>query len=241
MITHVADAAPGIVMVFTALCCMATKNLLVWNRFFLTQAFVITMNLIAEQSTTIPSSYGYARCKNYLGISKPEEDHFAFSPTGSCVAMIWSGHVFHTMLGSYMLGLVVEAQWPRFRRRLCKSCSTAPLLKTVIVTTLALGEMSLLVLDKGHYTVDMFLAILIALLTFTNSNIEYWIFHVNPFISGLVPERSVPMRNGDMKELLRLAQNKPPFVSSEEETEYTSSEDESSSPPSTPDQLHLVE
>merc|ERR1712224_1016220 len=107
--------------------CIFVRNLRLWNRLFMTQSFVILLNCGAEQCTMMPSSYGYPRCLAYMGISGPEEDSFSFSPTGSCVAMIWSGHVFHTMLGAYIIGLVLEKRYPSLKRHIRAPSKGSPL------------------------------------------------------------------------------------------------------------------
>lgn len=203
IVTTFADGLPGLMLLGTATLCGITKNLLIWNRFLMTQAFIILLNLIAEQSTMLPASYGLKRCKEYLGVKSAAEDTFSFSPTGSCVAMIWSGHVFHMMIGGYMIGLVLEQQFPALKRRACWGTPSAPLLKSVIVIVLAVFETSILVIDKGHYTVDMFLAMVISMLTFTNDNVEYWVFRVNPFIRNVIPPAAAPMKHGQLKEIIR--------------------------------------
>jgi len=203
IVTQIADALPGLMLFSTAIACAVTKNLLIWNRFLMTQSFVIVLNFVAEQSTMLPSSYGFKRCKAYLGINSAAEDRYQFSATGSCVAMIWSGHVFHMMIGGYMIGLVLEERFPGLKRRTFWGSRSAPLLKSVVVVVLACIEMSILVIDKGHYTVDMFLAMIISMLTFTNDNVEYWLFHVNPFIRSVVPARDQPMKHGQLRAIIK--------------------------------------
>jgi len=183
--TPISDTFPAVLLVLTALYIIIRGHYVIANRLFLTQGFLILLNTLVENGTTIPSSYGYDRCVRYLGITDSRDVNFGVNLTGSCAAMIWSGHTMHTLLAAYMLGKGLEKDFPSLAGpRICGVFHV----KSVIVILLGLIEAFFLVMAHAHYTVDMLLAIIIGLLTLTNHSIKVFCLRLNPWLCSMIPE-----------------------------------------------------
>jgi len=172
LVTSIGDALPGVALVLGLVLCIVTKDIEVWSITILNQTFLMFFNAICEFSTLMPSSYGYDRCMDYLGIKSADDYKFSVNLTGSCVAMIWSGHTIHTMLGTYATCTIVGRHYgcAGFLRRTCNG--SGPEGRTVVMWLAATLVAALLLLNKGHYTVDIELAILIGSLTLTNDSLR---------------------------------------------------------------------
>lgn len=204
-LTAAHDTLPGICLLTACVIIICSGDLRVWNRYMFSEALIISMINLCQQSTLIPSSYGYKRCTEYLGITSSKDDFFQVKATGSCVAMIWSGHVFHAMLGSYMAITCLERRYPWFRKRL-PGCTNGPLLKTFFVVLIAGAELTMILIDKAHYTQDVEISIIICLLVFTNDHLEYYFFILNPFMRWVVGDR--PYKRARMKADLKDARQR---------------------------------
>lgn len=171
-ITQFADTLPIISLGAAAMVCLSTKDSKLWGRLCHLQGFMLLLNGIAENSTTIPSSYGYDRCLDYMGISGPEEDKWSINLTGSCAAMLWSGHTFHFMLGVFVVlwGLQKHFHFHSLTQP-AFGCEYSPQKLDFIVMFAGIFIALPLILNHGHYTVDIFLALLISQLAFTNDRL----------------------------------------------------------------------
>lgn len=168
-VTIMSDLASALPLVVAGLLCVVKKDALWWARMFNIQSFMMVFNTIAEQVTVMPSSYGYGRCLTYLGISGPAENTFNINPTGSCAAMLWSGHTFHCMLGVYVLSQVLEEHYDGNQWWSKHPCGLAgPSVRTLMTVFSGIVLGSMLLANKGHYTVDIFLAMFIGTLALTN-------------------------------------------------------------------------
>lgn len=111
--TGVSDTFPLLILGLCTFYLVVYQHFVVINRCLLTQSFLISLNALAENLTILPSSYGYERCLDYLGInSSADLPGFSFSPTGTCSAMIWSGHCVHTLIAGHMLGCAIAEDHP---------------------------------------------------------------------------------------------------------------------------------
>jgi len=139
---------------------------------------------VAETITTLPGAAGYAWCvKSKLGLESTETDaskmlSFRFNPSGSCSDMMWSGHTCNALLGSYLIYSCLERLYPAFRKSLCG---------TVRVRTLVAGSVGILqgnmaLLNRMHYSVDVFVALLIMTLLLSNDKFRYFVARLNPFL-----------------------------------------------------------
>ena len=73
----------------------------------------------------MPSSYGYVRCLDYLGIANSTQATYGLagaSLNGSCAAMIWSGHT---------AGVILAIYYTRARRGPHAQCTPTPYPHTV--------------------------------------------------------------------------------------------------------------
>lgn len=166
-VTVISDAAPGVLLGLAGVLCLLRCDSLLWARLFHLQALFMFLNGIAENVTILPATYGYQRCIAYMHISGPEEDSFGLKPTGSCAAMIWSGHTFHTVLGVYIITCVLEKDfgWRALSKPIC---GCGPKLRIVVWLSSGIVIAVPLLLNKAHYPVDIFLALVIAMLAFSN-------------------------------------------------------------------------
>merc|ERR1712232_1074543 len=89
-VTKVGDAVPMVVFFGGLVLCIVTKDIEVFSITLLNQSFLVFWNAICEFVTVMPSSYGYGRCLNYLGINSPDDYKFTVNISGSCVSMLWS-------------------------------------------------------------------------------------------------------------------------------------------------------
>ena len=169
-LSQLADTVPLVALVTAVFLCVITKDLEAWAIAIHNQTLLIFLNAICEASTVIPSSYGYERCKDYLGIEEASEYTAGFNFTGSCVAMIWSGHTIHTMIGVYASCTVLARHFgcSFLRSSFCGVAEYRTIFMWIAAGVLAV----LLLLDKGHYTVDIQLAVIIGTLTLTHESLQ---------------------------------------------------------------------
>lgn len=73
--------------------------------------------------------------------------------SGSCAAIIWSGHTVGTILGIYYLLSALKVR--RLDAGIFGGCG--PSLKVVLALIGAICEASLLLGSAGHYSIDSFL------------------------------------------------------------------------------------
>eukprot|EP00441_Pelagodinium_beii_P000803 CAMPEP_0197689444 /NCGR_PEP_ID=MMETSP1338-20131121/106848_1 /TAXON_ID=43686 ORGANISM="Pelagodinium beii, Strain RCC1491" /NCGR_SAMPLE_ID=MMETSP1338 /ASSEMBLY_ACC=CAM_ASM_000754 /LENGTH=280 /DNA_ID=CAMNT_0043271777 /DNA_START=1 /DNA_END=843 /DNA_ORIENTATION=- len=174
-LTTISDILPAVGLVATVVLCIITKDIDVWAMFTMSMSFLTFFNAICEASTVIPSSYGYDRCLDYLGIKSAVEYRFSVNLTGSCVAMLWSGHTVNVMLPTYaictLLGRHYACTW------LLQSSKIGPEGRTLFMWLAAAVMSTLLLLNKGHYTMDIEIAILMATLTLTHDTLQAYLTH----------------------------------------------------------------
>lgn len=173
-LTQVGDALPGILMVVGVALCGYSCNLTLWALFFNTQSFIIALNCAVEQVTMMPSSYGYKRCLTYMGIHGPAEDKFSLNPAGSCAAMLWSGHTFHTLLGIFTICTALSEGW-KMKVLTAPTCGNGPEVRTWLMLLGAFVIAVLLLANKGHYTVDILLATIVTILALTNDSLTRYL------------------------------------------------------------------
>lgn len=175
ILTTISDILPGVGLFVTSVLCISSKDIDVWAMYTMSMSFLTFFNGICEASTVIPSSYGYDRCLDYLGIKSAAQYAFSLNLTGSCVAMVWSGHTVQTMLASYaictLLGRHYACSW------LLRSSKIGPEGRTLFMWLAAAIMSTLLLLNKGHYTLDIEIAILMATLTLTHDTLQTYMTH----------------------------------------------------------------
>jgi hypothetical protein len=191
-VTTVSDIIPMILFFGALVLCILTKDIEVFSITLLNQSFLVFWNAICEYVTVPPSSYGYDRCLDYLGIKSPAEYKFTVNISGSCVSMLWSGHTSMQIIGTFALCTVLARHYG-FGGLLRKMCNgNGPEGRTVAMWFAAVVEAVLLLLDKGHYTVDILLALIITTLTLTNASLRAYESRIfikqATFVAGLGKE-----------------------------------------------------
>lgn len=188
----IADTVPFACLLIGLGSCIVQRYADLANHVAMTFLFLCIWNGIVENITVIPSSYGYDRCVNYLGLgdakfTAPKSQHYEFSIglMGTCTAMMWSGHTQQTMLGIYGLLSGLERRWPKsfLTRKIGKKYSGVSV-KTVIVNFSALIEGILLICNFGHYASDIIVGFFVTALCLSNGKIKYWCTRMNPFLKG---------------------------------------------------------
>lgn len=181
---HVSNAIPQAAVVACVLACALARDLVTLNMLCVAQALAYLLNAVSENVTIVPSSYGYARCLDYLGV-RGSGDLAAglslsnFQLNGSCAAMMWSGHTTTTMLGVYFA---------------CRACGldrgacrhdTGPTWCTLLALLAATFETALLLADAAHYTNDCYISILLTSVVVTHPSFARLARSVNPFIGRM--------------------------------------------------------
>ncbi|CAD7938959.1 unnamed protein product [Amoebophrya sp. A25] len=150
------------------------------------------LNGIAENTTTLPSSFGYERCLKKSGIEHGDDHTYAVAnTTGSCAAMMWSGHTFTVILCLWSVTLGLEDQFPAlFSKRLNigKWISISP--RAFLLYGVTAFEMLIILIDHGHYTVDLYIACLLGWFIFSNDRMLFYFYYMNPFVGEIPYERN---------------------------------------------------
>ncbi|CAD7926757.1 unnamed protein product [Amoebophrya sp. A120] len=186
-------------------------------------------NGIAENVTILPSSFGYERCLDRNGINHGDDHKYQWSnTTGSCAAMMWSGHTFVTYLACWGLLQGFRTHFPAYwtgrpfdssssasttttddgsagqanqdpkspastvQPKLYASGSKKELLRNIFVPTrsqiflytMVVLEMFLLIIDHSHYTVDVYIALILAQLTLSSDRLKFYLYYLNPYTAG---------------------------------------------------------
>jgi len=162
---------------------------------------LILCNMVVENVTVMPSSYGRARCLEFLGLTEENWRSYAFgiSPSGTCAAMMWSGHTVHTLLAAYTFVTALERRYPaikKFWKRSIRSMSG----KTIVVYMWGLLQALLLLLNHGHYTSDIFVAMVIGTLTYSHDKLKYVATRHNIYLKD-TPMAQIRARVQDSMEL----------------------------------------
>eukprot|EP00928_Gymnodinium_smaydae_P029533 TRINITY_DN22210_c0_g1_i1.p1 TRINITY_DN22210_c0_g1~~TRINITY_DN22210_c0_g1_i1.p1 ORF type:complete len:313 (+),score=37.82 TRINITY_DN22210_c0_g1_i1:61-999(+) len=181
-----ADLFPVVVIGSAAIYLCVRARYVILNRCLMTQGILILLNMVVENATLMPSSLGYDRCIDYLGINGSADVHMSLSVMGSCAAMIWSGHTMHTLLGAYMFGKGLELDLERINRPLCQVVQ----IKAFIVVLLAMIEIFFLTKSHGHYTVDMCLSLIVGMLALTNHSLKEICLRFNRPLLSMLDEES---------------------------------------------------
>eukprot|EP00391_Amoebophrya_sp_Ameob2_P008746 CAMPEP_0178992762 /NCGR_PEP_ID=MMETSP0795-20121207/6300_1 /TAXON_ID=88552 /ORGANISM="Amoebophrya sp., Strain Ameob2" /LENGTH=538 /DNA_ID=CAMNT_0020684691 /DNA_START=341 /DNA_END=1957 /DNA_ORIENTATION=+ len=176
-------------------------------------------NGIAENVTILPTSYGFERCLARSNMELGDKHQYAVAnTTGSCAAMMWSGHTFVTYLSCWGVMRGAAAQnptlWdappsflksslPRFLKGVFK-------LRNIFCFTIVTAELVLLLLDHAHYTVDLYVAILLSFLACGNEKVQFYLYYINPYTKGGgVPfERNVFYQKLATRKVLFLSKHK---------------------------------
>uniref|UniRef100_A0A7S1BH40 Sphingomyelin synthase-like domain-containing protein n=1 Tax=Corethron hystrix TaxID=216773 RepID=A0A7S1BH40_9STRA len=190
--TTVSDAFPAALFAVCACYLIWNGHYVTINRCLLTQSFLMLLNSLAENLTILPSSYGYDRCLEYLNITSSSDlPDYSFSPTGSCAAMIWSGHCVHTLIAAHMLGCAWAEDhpttgFPVIGKYIPNRVFNVIKPKTFLLIFLGLLELVFLALAKGHYSVDMLVGIIISILCITNHSLKTIFLIYNPFLKKMI-------------------------------------------------------
>lgn len=174
-----------------------------WCVTALIQGSFMVSRTIAQTVTVMPSSYGVDGCLDYYEMEEGDRLHMAetmmSTGLGTCSAMIWSGHTSHTMLGVWMLCTLWHrnygTEWllekPTILSFFCLDASWRTIFS--LIGAFLVGPMILL--TRGHYTVDVFLAILVTLLVLTSDKVMDLCRRGHIWIRGEDPkEGHVPMQ-----------------------------------------------
>lgn len=184
----IADLIPTVMLAIALIFLVLHRYIDIVNQFGLILAGLVLTNGIVENVTMMPASYGYLRCIQYLGLDKhPNGTHRpgpyrpiasgTFSPTGTCTAMMWSGHVQQTMMGVHFLISGCERRWPSCKRRIC--CLSV---KAILVNISAVVLTVMLLCNNGHYSSDILVGYIVTSLTLGSDKIKHWCAQVNPFL-----------------------------------------------------------
>jgi len=162
---------------------------------------LILNNMVVENVTVMPSSYGRERCLEFLGLTESnwQTYSFTFSPSGTCAAMMWSGHTVHSILGAYTLLTAMERTYPSMKKRGNEFIK----LKTLVIYCWGFIQALLLIFNHGHYTSDIWVGIVIATLTWSHDRIKYIATRSNPFLKD-TPIAQIRARVEDTMELKHL-------------------------------------
>lgn len=198
LLVRISDLVPTTMICICLVLSFAKRDLANANALTIAQSIMYLLNMVAENITVLPSSYGYRHCLAYLQINNSSDavGGFSLSNTklsGSCAAMIWSGHTVGTILGIYYLLSALRV------RRLDAGifCGGGPSLKVVIALMGSICEASLLLGSAGHYSIDCFLSMLITPLIVTHPSFSRLCFWANPFLTppemgkGLLSDASI--------------------------------------------------
>mmetsp|Transcript_61668 Transcript_61668/g.133574 ORF Transcript_61668/g.133574 Transcript_61668/m.133574 type:complete len:508 (-) Transcript_61668:213-1736(-) len=177
---------------------LLTEDLRTWTKILLCNSLLALCKGMLGAMTTVPDSTGWAGCKARLGESNVEWlgqrhsmmdllYHEAVGVNGKhmrwCADMLFSGHTYLTTL--YALGLyeVVRVTFGRCDYNITKNsiATTGPLewysklLALFLVASTAiveqLVEITCVILNRFHYSMDVFVAVLLTFLFYTNGAI----------------------------------------------------------------------
>jgi len=194
VILFVADGVPGLLLFVGAFLSLGFRYMDLFN-FFCWLLSVSTVGKgISEVLTTLPASMGYDHCvTEILDLQKTDEASkfrkFGINPAGTCADMIWSGHTANSMYGMHLILSVLERRFPgAFWTSSC--CGVR--VKTLVVGLTGLIIANLALLNRIHYSVDVWLGFLIATLLISNDRFRYAAARLNPFLrSGWVVSTQV--------------------------------------------------
>jgi hypothetical protein len=209
--TPLSDTFPTVCLAISVLYILFRGRYIIINRFFLTQGFMIILNTIVENVTTLPSSYGYDRCIAYLGVDGPEDVTIGLNLMGSCAAMIWSGHTLHTLFACYMAGLALEIDFPFF----AKPPHWVVHPKVFLCFVFGGLEAFLLIMASAHYSVDIALSFIVGLLFLTNHSIKVTLVMVNPWLRKMIHKEELELLTASHEKLRNMVLDKrKPYSSS---------------------------
>lgn len=193
------DAISAFLPLTWALGTVAFADLQLWTKMLFINAFMALGKGVFSVVTIVPDSIGWQECKKRLQpenlsflrekVPPPEKAGFLgtawalfkMEVAGTdgnllngregvrwCADMLYSGHTYFTCL--YALGLV-ELVW-------CKTSHLQPHWHRIAMTVVCLVtvceqilEISMVIANRFHYTMDVMMAILLTFLFFTNSSI----------------------------------------------------------------------
>lgn len=182
-VTNLSNIVPTLAILGCVVSCVCMRDAVTLNMLCVAQSLNYLLNAISENVTVIPSSYGYARCIEYLGVRGSADLPVGVStsrvyPNGSCAAMIWSGHVVGTILGVYFACRAHGLNRGVFR-------GGGPAWCTSLALAAALLESTLLLADASHYTVDCYLSMLLTPVAITHPAFASFASKINPLLGQL--------------------------------------------------------
>lgn len=150
-----------------------------WTKIMLSFFFLAVGKGFFSWCTNIPDSGGWEICKERLGNSSyPVEWYlqersvteilFMDPRSRLCADMMWSGHTYFVAIFAFGLHECIRrgmSKWPWWQRWLCET----------IVAVVAIGQQFLeiyfVLRSRFHYTADVFMAVFVTYLLYTNATI----------------------------------------------------------------------
>jgi len=218
MITDIyAAVAPGAAL--TTLILHRQYDLLTWYGLY--EVMMNILNAGAENWTVMPASFGDERCFDFIeskesDIMKESGVDYSWSLNlmGSCVAMMWSGHTTRAVSGFYFFWTSMEREYPIFRYRVGGDSRYSVSLKFLFVCFVAISMGVLLLVNLGHYTVDIYIAYLITPLFLSSDRLRYFSTRINPFLRDSDIEMKLHVQDSVKFDelILKLEKNHPEIL-----------------------------
>jgi len=191
-------------MGITTLYCLQNLYVDLLNQFAFMISVLIVANMVVENVTVMPSSYGRERCLDFLGLTEETWRSYSFSiaPSGTCAAMMWSGHTVNTVLAGYIFCTALERKYAKVKK-VWKRSRTSVSGKVLVVYLWGVIQGVFLVLNHGHYTSDIVVGLVIATLVFSHDKLKYVAIRHNIFLHN-TPMAQIRARVQDSYELKEL-------------------------------------
>lgn len=143
----------GFQLFITFLMSIKKENYKLVSEIISVECFMLLCNGIIQMSTTLFPSDGTQQSCLDPDYSKFGYWIFIRISTSFCGDMIWSGHTYHVIFGTYYVWKVTKSK-------------TLFIINSLIILFLSVG----LILTRSHYTVDVLLSIIITPLLVTNQD-----------------------------------------------------------------------
>lgn len=204
-IGKIADLVPAVLLIAGPVMALIAQDFLLFNRVLFVVSFLILNNAVVENLTVFPPTYGLARCLEFNELYDPTGEAtsgvpttiadalakavglgFGFSPTGTCTAMIWSGHTVHTMTGLWAFLQGLQGLLPRrLRPRNWTPGGYNTWWIQALVILAGVGEASLLLLNFAHYGADVWIGGMLTIFVIYSNDLAYLAYRMNPFLSSV--------------------------------------------------------
>lgn len=202
-ISAIADLVPALLMIAGPLMALIAQDFLLFNRVFFVMSFLILNNAIVENLTVFPPTYGLARCLEFNNdydptggatssdvpttiagaLARAVNAVFGINLTGTCTAMVWSGHTVHTMTGLWGVLQGLQALLPaRLRPRNWAPGGYNTWTIHALVLLAGAGEAILLLLNFAHYGADVWIGGMLAFFVTQSNDLAYLATRMNPFL-----------------------------------------------------------